>query len=107
METQNQPKLIWTIGHSTHSLEAFIAMLQSFHIALVADIRSFPGSSRYPQFNKEHLAVSLPQNDISYVHIKALGGRRKVDPQSHNTAWRNAAFRGYADYMETTILKTV
>lgn len=76
-------------------------MLQSFRIECVADIRSFPGSRRYPQFNKEFLEVSLPERHINYVHIKALGGRRKVSPQSRNTAWKNAAFRGYANYMET------
>ena len=68
---------------------------------MVADIRSFPGSRRYPEFNKEALALSLPENHIQYVHIKELGGRRKVKTGSLNTAWRNAAFRGYADYMET------
>jgi uncharacterized protein (DUF488 family) len=94
-------KVIWTIGHSTRELETFIAMLRSFDIALVADIRSFPGSRRYPQFNKEALEKSLPENHIQYLHIKELGGRRKVQPGSLNSAWHNAAFRGYADYMET------
>src|SRR5882762_8332453 len=92
---------IWTIGHSTHPLEEFIAMLQSFGIELVADIRSFPGSNRYPHFNKEALEVSLPAAGIQYLHLKDLGGRRKAQPDSKNTAWRHAAFRGYADYMET------
>ena len=95
-------KLIWTIGHSTRELEVLIAMLQSFAITLVADIRSFPGSRRYPQFNKEALEKSLPENHIQYLHIKELGGRRKALPGSLNAAWRNAAFRGYADYMETS-----
>ncbi|MFI5123995.1 MAG: DUF488 family protein [Chitinophagales bacterium] len=98
-------KLIWTIGHSTRELETLIAMLHSFAITLVADIRSFPGSRRYPQFNKEALEISLPENHIQYLHIKELGGRRKVNPGSLNTAWRNAAFRGYADYMETSDFK--
>jgi uncharacterized protein (DUF488 family) len=93
---------IWTIGHSTHPLEEFIAMLQSFGIELVADIRSFPGSNRYPHFNKEALEVSLPAAGIQYLHLKDLGGRRKAQPDSTNTGWRHAAFRGYADYMETT-----
>ncbi|HRO45287.1 DUF488 domain-containing protein [Agriterribacter sp.] len=100
-----ESKTIWTIGHSTHPFEAFTAMLHSFNIELVADIRSFPGSRRFPQFNKEMLQITLPQNHIQYIHLKELGGRRKVNPHSHNTAWRHPAFRGYADYMETDAFK--
>ena len=92
---------IWTIGHSTRSFEEFIHMLNSFNIELVADIRSFPGSRKFPQYNKETLELSLPQNSIQYVHLKSLGGRRRMMPESKNTGWRHAAFRGYADYMET------
>lgn len=98
-------KFIWTIGHSTRTLQELIAMLHSFEIGMVADIRSFPGSRRYPQFNKEALALSLPQSHIQYVHLRELGGRRKVQAGSVNDAWRNAAFRGYADYMETDAFK--
>jgi uncharacterized protein (DUF488 family) len=98
-------KIIWTIGHSTHSLNEFVAMLKSFQIELVADIRSLPGSRRYPHFNIEALQFSLPENDIKYIHLKELGGRRKVQPGSHNTGWRIAAFRGYADYMENDAFK--
>lgn len=98
-------KAIWTIGHSTRSLEEFISMLQSFKIELVADIRSYPGSRRYPQFNKEALELSLPEKGVSYIHLKELGGRRKVNPDSINTGWRLAAFRGYADYMDTDTFK--
>jgi uncharacterized protein (DUF488 family) len=94
-------KSIWTIGHSTKSLDEFIAMLRSFQIELVADIRRFPGSRRYPHFNKDVLQVSLSENNIDYVHIEKLGGRRKPLKDSHNTGWRVVAFRGYADYMET------
>jgi len=93
--------IIYTIGHSTHSIENFIAMLQSFDIKILIDIRSLPGSSKYPQFNKENLKISLEENDINYIHIQELGGRRKVQKNSKNTRWRNASFRGYADYMET------
>lgn len=100
-----QNKSIWTIGHSTHTLVDFISMLHSFEIELVADIRSFPGSRRYPHFNKEALEVSLPENKIKYIHLKELGGRRKVRPDSINTGWRVASFRGYADYMETNFFK--
>ena len=77
-------------------------MLHSFSIELVADIRSYPGSRKFPQFNKEALEISLIQTNIQYVRLKDLGGRRKVNPDSKNTGWRHAAFRGYADYMETS-----
>lgn len=98
-------KTIWTIGHSTRSMEELIAMLHSFNIQLVADIRSYPGSKRYPHFNKESLEVVFPKNNIAYAHLKSLGGRRKPNPHSLNNAWRNDAFRGYADYMETKDFK--
>ena len=98
-------KTIWTIGHSTRPLDEFVAMLHSFSIELVADVRSYPGSRRFPQFNKEELETSLSQNDIQYVHLKNLGGRRKVSPDSKNTGWRHAAFRGYADYVETSAFR--
>ncbi len=94
-------KTIWTIGHSIRPLEVFVAMLKSFQIELLVDIRSFPGSKRYPHFNKEALIISLPENEIEYTHLVKLGGRRKPRPDSHNTGWRVAAFKGYADYMET------
>lgn len=94
-------KVIWTIGHSTHSTDEFINILRSFNIELLADIRGLPGSRRFPHFNKENLTIWLPENRIQYVHYKELGGRRKPHPDSHNTAWRHPAFRGYADYMET------
>ena len=100
--TMTKPtKTIYTIGHSTHSFLEFTAMLQSFKIELVADIRSYPGSRKFPQFNKEALEISLPEQGIQYEHLKDLGGRRKSNPDSKNTAWRSLAFRGYADYMET------
>lgn len=100
-----EEKMIWTIGHSTRPLEEFVAMLHSFKIALVADIRSFPGSRKFPQYNKESLEITLPQNNLQYLHIKELGGRRKANPGSKNTAWRHVAFRSYADYMETPAFK--
>lgn len=105
MDKAEQNKIIWTIGHSTRTLDEFIAMLESFQIECVADIRSFPGSRRYPHFNKEALQISLPKNNLKYIHLKELGGRRKARPDSVNTGWRNAAFRGYADYMETGTFK--
>ena len=98
-------KTIWTIGHSTRSFDEFVTLLRSSNIELIADIRSYPGSRKYPQFNKESLEVSLPENNIEYIHLKNLGGRRKPNPDSKNTSWRNLAFRGYADYMETNAFK--
>ena len=92
---------IWTIGHSTRTIEEFIAALQANGIKLVADVRLLPGSKRYPQFNKEELARSLREDGIGYQHFPELGGRRKPRKNSRNTAWRNESFRGYADYMET------
>lgn len=97
---------VWTIGHSTHSLEEFVAMLHSFQIQMLVDIRNFPGSRRYPHFNKDALEVSLPSHDIQYMHLKELGGRRKPVENSVNNAWRNDAFRGYADYMQTNEFKS-
>ena len=92
---------IWTIGHSTRTIEEFIGALQANEIKLVADVRFLPGSKRYPQFNKEELAKSLRKNGIEYEHLPELGGRRKAKKDSRNTAWRNESFRGYADHMET------
>jgi uncharacterized protein (DUF488 family) len=80
-------------------------MLNSFQIECVIDIRSFPGSRKYPHFNKEALEVSLPQSNINYSHLKVLGGRKKALTDSKNTTWRHPAFRGYADYMETDAFK--
>ena len=92
---------IWTIGHSRRTIDEFISLLQANQIRLLVDVRSLPGSKRYPQFNKEALADSLGKTGIRYEHFPELGGRRKAKPESKNTAWRNASFRGYADYMET------
>ena len=92
---------IWTIGHSTREIDIFISLLEENGIKLVVDVRGLPGSKRYPQFNKEALADSLGQQGIRYEHFPELGGRRKPKKDSQNTAWRNASFRGYADYMET------
>jgi uncharacterized protein (DUF488 family) len=92
---------IWTIGHSTRDIGVFVSLLKENGIKLLADVRSLPGSKRYPQFNQEALAESLRERGIRYDHFPELGGRRKVKPDSKNTAWRNESFRGYADYMET------
>jgi uncharacterized protein (DUF488 family) len=104
IELQSKEKMIlriWTIGHSTRTIDIFISLLEENGIKLVADVRMFPSSKRYPQFGREALAKSLGNSDIRYEHFPELGGRRKAKPDSQNTAWRNEAFRGYADYMET------
>lgn len=92
---------IWTIGHSTRKIEIFISLLEQNGIKLVADVRLLPGSKRYPQFNKEALDASLNDRGIRYEHFPELGGRRKPKRDSKNTAWRNEAFRGYADHMQS------
>jgi uncharacterized protein (DUF488 family) len=92
---------IWTIGHSTRGIDEFISLLEKNGIKLLADVRSWPGSKRHPQYNKEALAKSLSECGIRYEHLVELGGRRKTRRDSGNTAWRNASFRGYADHMET------
>jgi uncharacterized protein (DUF488 family) len=92
---------IWTVGHSTRAIDEFISLIQANDIKLLADVRSLPGSRRYPQFNREMLAGSLGKAGIHYEHFPELGGRRKPRSDSRNLAWRNASFRGYADYMET------
>jgi len=92
---------IWTIGHSTREIDNFISLLQGNGIKLIADVRMFPGSKRYPQFNGEALAETLGEHGIRYEHFLELCGRRKAKPDSRNMAWRNESFRGYADYMET------
>lgn len=92
---------IWTIGHSTRSIDNFISALEASGIKMLADVRRLPGSQRYPHFNKEALAQLLKERGIAYEHFPELGGRRKAKSDSRNMAWRNEAFRGYADYMET------
>jgi uncharacterized protein (DUF488 family) len=92
---------IWTIGHSTRAIDEFISLLMDNEIKSLADVRAWPSSKRYPQFNKDALAESLNAHGIGYEHFPKLGGKRKSKSDSRNTAWRNASFRGYADYMET------
>ena len=92
---------IWTIGHSNKSFQDFLEILKVYEIEILADVRSFPGSRKFPWFNKEYFSENLPPEGIDYTLIKNLGGRRKVKPDSHNTAWENLQFRAYADYMES------
>ncbi|HAF12721.1 MAG TPA: hypothetical protein DHU55_07335 [Blastocatellia bacterium] len=92
---------IWTVGHSTRSIDEFKRILLTNDIKALVDVRSYPGSRRYPQFNKHELASLLVAAGISYFHWPELGGRRRPSPHSKNTAWKNASFRAYADHMET------
>lgn len=92
---------IWTVGHSTRSGEDFAEILKAHEIELLVDVRSFPGSRRYPQFNRSAMVESLATVGIQYRHEPRLGGRRTPRADSHNTAWRNASFRAYADHMES------
>jgi uncharacterized protein (DUF488 family) len=93
--------VLFTIGHSTHSIEEFIALLNAHGICHLADVRSIPKSRHVPQFNTDALKSSLRATNIDYTHLKALGGRRSTRKDSTNTGWRNTSFRGYADYMAT------
>ena len=101
MSIAQEDKTIWTIGHSNLLLEEFLPLLETFRIQVVADIRRLPGSRKYPWFNQAELNLSLQKDGIRYIHFPDLGGRRTPRPDSKNTAWRNKAFMGYADYMET------
>jgi len=93
---------IYTIGHSSRSLEELLAILEAWKIQLLVDVRSLPGSRKFPQFNRESLESALPGRGIEYLHLKSLGGlRKKRAGESVNQAWENAAFRNYADYMQT------
>jgi uncharacterized protein (DUF488 family) len=89
----NLPVRIWTIGHSTRSLEDFLDLLRAFEIEALVDVRHYPGSRRLPHFNRDALAEALPVAGIEYRHVVSLGGRRKPSPDSPNTAWRSAQFR--------------
>ena len=92
---------LFTIGHSTRALDEFVQLLQANNVDLVADVRTAPGSRRMPHFARAALADELPLRGIEYVHLPELGGLRKPKSDSINTGWRNASFRGYADYMQT------
>lgn len=102
---QGEGVRLWTVGHSNRSTEEFIRILRSADIQLLADVRRFPNSRSNPQFNQEALRSSLAGANIGYEPFPELGGRRRVQPDSPNDAWRNASFRGYADYMRTAEFK--
>lgn len=101
--TQEEEKLeLWTIGHSTHDQPSFIKLLQQHGINLLIDIRTYPGSKRYPQYNQDQLSEGLANAGIGYEHLAELGGRRKIEAESANTNWHNPSFRAYADHMMTS-----
>lgn len=98
----NDPGIkVFTIGHSTRMLEELLALLQANDVTRLVDVRTMPRSRRNPQFNIETLAEDLHAQGLGYEHLAALGGLRKTRADSPNTGWRNASFRGYADYMQT------
>ena len=93
---------IWTVGHSTHPAERFVALVREHGIEVVADVRRFPASRRHPQFNQTALEESLRETGIAYEPFgEELGGRRNPRPGGGPSPWRNRSFRGYAEYMET------
>lgn len=92
---------IFTIGHSTRPIADFLGLLARSSIARLVDIRAFPGSRRYPHFNREALASELPAAGIAYLHRPSLGGRRRLSPDAPPSGWRNDSFRAYAEYMRT------
>jgi uncharacterized protein (DUF488 family) len=92
---------IFSIGHSNQALDSFLDALGAHCVQVVADVRRFPSSRRHPHFSRAALADALAQRRIDYIHMPELGGHREPRPDSPNTAWREPAFRGYADYMET------
>jgi uncharacterized protein (DUF488 family) len=92
---------VLTIGHSTRSIEEFLSILEAHGVERLVDVRSIPKSRRVPHFNSDSLTTSLEEKGIDYLHLKSLGGLRHAKKDSVNTGWRNASFRGYADYMAT------
>jgi len=92
---------VLTVGHSTRPIGEFIELLRAHGVTRVADVRTMPRSARNPQFNKTSLPRSLKKAGIGYVHMPGLGGLRHPRRDSINSGWRNASFRGYADYMQT------
>lgn len=92
---------VWTLGHSTHSWDEFVALLRAHELQAVADVRRLPGSRRLPQFDQDSMANTLERLGIAYRWFPKLGGRRRAQKDSPNTGWRNASFRGYADHLSS------
>ena len=97
----SEPSQLWTVGHSTRSIEEFTQLLEAHSIELVVDVRRFPGSRRLPHFASDALRESLERATIEYQWIESLGGRRRPNVESPNVGWRHPAFRAYADYIAT------
>lgn len=96
---------IWTVGHSSRTWTAFLALIRAHDIEAIVDVRRFPGSRRYPWFARDMMSGQLSSDGVDYLWLEALGGRRKAQPGSPNGAWRNAAFQGYADHMTSTVFQ--
>jgi uncharacterized protein (DUF488 family) len=92
---------VWTVGHSTHALEDFVALVRAHGVTTIADVRKLPRSRRHPQFNIDTLPDALTAAGLGYVHFAGLGGLRREQPDSINRAWKNPSFRAYADYMQS------
>lgn len=105
-KSRQKPLTIFTVGHSTRTIEEFVDLLRANGIEQLIDIRTIPKSRRNPQFSSDALAASLMKAGIDYVHMKALGGLRHPRKDSVNLGWRNESFRGYADYMQTPEFNT-
>jgi uncharacterized protein (DUF488 family) len=95
------PTTVFTIGHSTHPLSELVQMLAAHGVTTLADVRTIAKSRHNPQYMEDALAVSMPANGIRYVRLEELGGLRRTTKETVNGGWRNASFRGYADYMQT------
>ena len=93
--------IVYTIGHSTRTIDEFVGLLKNYRINLVVDVRTVPRSRHNPQFNKETLPNTLKPEGIKYIHMPEIGGLRRPKHDSINLAWKNMGFRGYADYMQT------
>jgi uncharacterized protein (DUF488 family) len=93
---------LYTIGHSTHTLQEFLAILHAHQITQIVDVRTIPKSRHVPWFNEQELKISLRKEKIGYIHISKLGGLRRTTKNSINMGWRNTSFRGFADYMQTS-----
>ncbi len=100
MTKESQPT-IFTIGHSTRTIEEFVELLKTYGVNLIVDVRTVPRSRHNPQFNKETLPNTLKIHAIKYIHMSGIGGLRRPKHDSVNMAWRNSSFRGYADFMQT------
>lgn len=96
-----KPEVVYTVGHSTRPVDAFIALLAAHGVTTLADVRTVPRSRHNPQFNGDALAATLAAHAIAYARFPGLGGFRRANANSPNAGWRNASFRGYADYMQT------